>query len=238
MAEKRGGLTGRTGRRIIVQVSNDGFASAVDPTAPRGNSFEVPGISNFNIGVGEAPSDTTSAFEGSFTTLGEAPIGDVNFTVVSYIPNHPAWKRIEEARANGDVLTWKIITPERSVYGPSAAGVTAAVAATGEVTLVGAAGVDLAAATVQRGMALVLGAAKLTIVSVDVFDAAPANNKMYVDHDAAVVAGLYSIVIPSLLWEFVGGVKQSGSTEGGVDSALGSTLIVTPSARVALPTLA
>ena len=137
MAEKRGGITGRTGRRMVVQVSTDGFATAVDPTKPMGNSFEVPGLSNFNIGVGEAPTDTTSAFEGSFTTIGEPPVGDVNFTVVSYLPNHPAWKKIEAAHAKGDTLAWKIKTQVRNIYGPSAAAVTAAIAVTGEVTLVG-----------------------------------------------------------------------------------------------------
>ena len=239
MAEKRGGLTGRTGRRVIVQVSTDGFASAVNPAKPLGNSFEVPGISNFNIGVGEAPTDTTPAFEGSFTTIGEPPVGDVNFTVVSYMPNHPAWRRIENAHVQGDTLAWRIITRARNIFGPTAAAITAAISAAGVVTLVGA-GVDLADATVQRGMVLKIGNGSYTIVSVDL-DAssprAPANDKMYVDHKAAVTAAVYEIQIPALQWSFDAGVKQVGSVEGGVDTAIGSSLIVTPSSRIPVPTI-
>ena len=237
MAEKRGGLTGRTGRRVVVQVSTDGFATAVSPAKPLGNSFEVPGISNFNIGVGEAPTDTTPSFEGSFTTIGEPPVGDVNFTVVSYMPNHPAWKRIENAHVKGETLAWRIITQHRNIYGPSAAAITAAIANTGAVTLVGA-GVDLFDATVQRGMVLKIGNNSYTIVSVDL-DAstprAPADDKMYVDHNAAVAAAVYSILIPALQWAFDAGVKQVGSVEGGVDTAIGSSLIVTPSSRIPVP---
>ena len=233
MAEKRGGLTGRTGRRVIVEVSKDGFATAASPTKPLGNSFEVPGISNFNIGVGEAPTDTTPAFEGSFTTIGEPPVGDVNFTVVSYMPNHPAWKIIEDAHVRGESLAWKIKTQPRDIYGPSAGNVTAAIKATGEVTLT-AGGVDLTAG-VQRGMALKIGNDYYTIVSVDVDEATPANNKMWVSHAAVIGAGIYSILIPALQWEFTAGVKQVGSVEGGVDTAIGSSLIVTPSSRIPVP---
>ena len=236
MAEKRGGLTGRTGRRVIVEVSTDGFATAVNPAKPLGNSFEVPGISNFNIGVGEAPSDTTPSFEGSFTTIGEPPVGDVSFTVVSYLPNHPAWKRIEAAHLQGDTLAWKIRTQEKNIFGPSAAAVTAAIAATGLVTLVGA-GLVLSAATVQRGMALEIGGSKYTVVSVNVDEDVPANDKMYVDHDTVVGAGVYSVLIPALQWSFDGGVKQTGAAEGGVDSAIGSSLIVTPSSRIPAPAI-
>ena len=238
MAEKRGGLTGRTGRRVIVEVSKDGFATEVDITKPGGNSFEVPGINSFAIGTGEAPSDTTPSFEGSFTTLGEAPVGDVNFAVVSYIPNHPAWAVIEKAHEDSQILRWKIKTPPKVIYGPSVAGVTAAIKITGEVTLVGD-GVDLTDQTVQRGMVLKVGGKLYTIVSVD----GAAGGKMYVipvipvDPVAAIAAAVYSILIPALLWEFSGGVKQTGGSEGGVDSAIGSTLVVTPTSRIPLPTV-
>ena len=239
MAEKRGGLTGRTGRRVIVEVSKDGFATAVSPTKPGGNSFEVPGINSFAIGTGEAPSDTTPSFEGSFTTLGEAPVGDVNFAIVSYIPNHPAWAMIEDAHENSNILRWKIKTPPKVIFGPSA-GLAKAdiVAATGEVNLAGGnAGVSLTDQTVQRGMVLKIGSKSYTIVSVD--DVA---DKMYVIDNVtgippalAVATAFYTILIPSLLWEFSGGVKQTGGSEGGVDSAIGSTLVVTPTSRIPLP---
>ena len=232
MAEKRGGLAGRVGRRVNVSYNYPSKGAEYS---------EIPGIANFSIGQGEAASDTISAFEGSFTILGEAPIGDVNFTVVSYLPNHRAWADIEEAFAAGDPLNWRIVTPERIVLAQTPMAVTAAiVAVTGVVNFVGDI-TPILGATVQRGMSLVVAGKKYTIRKIDiaaagdalvvggfVVDPAPA---------AAVAAAPYSFLLPSLQWQFNGGVKQTGSVEGGVETAIGSTLIVTPTSRIGLPTV-
>ena len=89
-------------------------------------------------------------------------------------------------------------------------------------------------------MALVIGGKFYTIVSVvpDASDPHDATkDKMYVDHKVVVPAAAYSIVIPALQWEFDGGVKQVGSVEGGVDTSIGSSLVVTPSARIPPPSI-
>lgn len=229
MAEKRGGLAGRVGRRVTVEYSKNGT-----------EWNEIPGLSNFNIAEGEAPSDTTAAFEGSFSTLGEAPIGDVTFTVVSYLPNHQAWRDIKAAKDNGDNLQFRITTPERTVFGPTTGGNTAAVADTGIVTI---AGDDEAweGSIIQRGMALEIGNAKYTIASIDLA-ADGSLNEVKVNEDdrpgSDVAAGVYSVLLPSLRWgPFAAGIKQTGASEGGVDTAIGSNLVVTPAAPLALPSI-
>ena len=232
MAEKRGGLTGRTGRRVVVKA----------------NGKEVPGISNFSIAVGEAPTDTTAAFEGSFTTVGEAPIGDVTFTVVSYLPNHGTWKSILKAQDDGDIVAFVVETPERQVFpggtGLSTSGHTAAVAKTGVVTLANSADnmsgkEPFEGDAVQRGMVLQVGETgdKLTIESITL-DAAGSLERVEVEAVAKdVSAGEFRVLIPKLQWSFNAQVKQSGSVEGGVDTAIGSSLVVTPTAKVAAPTI-
>ena len=232
MAEKRGGLAGRVGRRVNVSYNYPKQGSVY---------YEIPGIANFSIGQGEAASDTISAFEGSFTILGEAPIGDVNFSVVSYLPNHRAWADIEAAFAAGDPLNWRILTPERTVLAQTASGLTAAIAqTTGIVTFAGDI-VPILGATVQRGMSLVVGGTKYSIRSININTAGTAleTGGFVVDPPpaSAVAAGVYSFLMPSLRWAFNGGIKQTGSVEGGVETAIGSTLVVTPTSRISLPTV-
>ena len=230
MVEKRGGLAGRSGRRCVVSYNDPSAGAAY---------IEVPGISNFSIGVGEAPSDTTAAFEGSYSVLGEPPIGDVNFTVVSYLPNHKAWQDIDRAFGDGSTFNWRIDTPVRAILAETTGDNKASIAAnTGQLTIAG----DMAPwldARIQRGMSLIIGDTKYTIRSIGVNDAGTAlvPAETIVDPAAAVAASLYAIELPALRWSFAGGVKQSGSVDGGVDTAIGSTLVVTPSVRIALPTV-
>ena len=227
MAEKRGGIAGRVGRRVSVGVNYPKKGS---------DYIEVPGISNFSIGQGEASSDTISAFEGSFAVLGETPIGDVNFTVVSYVPNHVAWIYIQEAKLAGDNMNFRIETPEREVLA-EASGATIAIAKDGACTFVK----QPAAFTgtqVQRGMAIKIGTDYYTISTISDDDTATVTINPQDNPKTAVGATMYSVVLPKLRWEFAAGIKQSAGAEGGVETAIGSTLIVTPSAAVGLPTIA
>ena len=238
MAEKRGGLAGRVGRRTVVEVSSDGGTT----------KQELPGIGSVSIAVGEAPSDTTPAFEGSFVTLGEAPVGDVNLQVISYLPNHPAWKLMDDAFSNGDNVHFTITTPERVIFGPSTGDIKASVAKTsGIVSFAGGTGnVSLTDGTVQRGMTLKIGTTHYTIASLDVSDSDSSVVEMKVvtappkfePPAAAEASAVYSIVLPGLEWTFSAGVKQMGSLELGTDAPLGSQLVVTPSSRIGLPSFA
>ena len=225
MAEKRGGLVGRVGRRLVVEYQRSGVWA------------EVPGISSFSIGVGEAPTDTTSAFEGSFAVIGEAPIGDVTFTLASYIPNHQAWIDIDNALDNGDSLGWRITTPEREVLATTPNGTTAAIAKDATAVTFAKQPDAWTNKTIQRGMALVVGTTYYTIASISDDDTATVAINRADAPGSAVSASVYKVVLPSLRWTFQAGIKQAGSTEGGVDTAIGGTLVVTPDSRISLPTI-
>ena len=224
MAERTGILTGRTGRRATVWY-NDG-------SAWKG----IPGIGSFSLAVGEASSDSYTAFEGSFSEVGEAPIGDATFSVDSYMPNHPAWKFLDKQWRAGEAVQVRVETVERTIFAAAAAAKVAIAKTSGEVTFSGTGSgkeaEDLTDAA--RGMAFKIGTALHTIVSIS-----DADTPVFVCEGpaAAVPATTYSVVVPRLRWAFTGSIKQMAGAEVGQDSAVSSQLIITPTSQPALPTV-
>lgn len=252
MPEKRGGLAGSTARNSIVRVSLSGTADSF---------IEVPGISTASHTPGEASSDTTVAFEGSFTTVGDTPVGDWSFNVVSFLPYHQSWDLLRQAKRSGNPATFQIIFPSRVVYGPSPAETTASFpkglkTAARQVTFANQPE-QWRGAIIQRGMTLSLtnemNNAKPVVYSIrSISDANPAvvmvdplptpNNQPEEDASddtswKAVAASTYSVSIPSMQYEFAANIRQLGGIEATTEAAISSQLTITPTAEVDVPVL-
>lgn len=252
MAEKRGGLAGSTARNSIVRVSLSGAADSY---------IEIPGISTASHTPGEAASDTTVAFEGSFTTVGDTPVGDWAFNVVSFLPYHEAWRLLRSAKRSGTPATFQVEFPARVVYGPSPAGTTIALPK----------GLKTAArrttfqkqpdqwrgAIIQRGMTVEVSGdtnesnqvhysirsisdANPAVVLLDPLPAPNTQPNTDGSEDtmwAAVAANTYTVRIPSMQYEFSANIRQLGGIEASTESAISSQLTITPTSEVNVPTL-
>ena len=236
MAEKRGGLVGRIGRRTTVEISADGSTYK-----------ELPGVSAISIAQGEASSSTTPAFEGEATVVGAAEVGDVTLTISSYIPNHPAWKLVNDARDNGTNLSVRVTTPEKTIFDAGTNSDTVDVTTAGAVTLNTTANkqhADFKSPSIQRGHVMVIDPnantpIKATIESITL-DTSGDLDDVTVDADAIATAvddKTYKITEPALRWSFSAGVKNPGGTEIGSESPVSSSVVMTPTAAVGLPSI-
>ena len=222
MAEKRGGFAYIPGLRTVLSYSTDGGVTY----------YEVPGIGSMSAPAGERPESDLNAFEGAASIGGEIPITDVTFPVTAYNPHDQSWIDIVDAWKANDAVQFRVQTPaEEALFGPSAAGKTAAIAMnTGIVTFAGQGGhADFTDPLYQRGHAIKIANELYPISSIDV------NGNVVVvkvrPYPAAnVVAAVYSVVRPQLGMDFGARVKNANSMEIGSDagSVIGSNLVIKP----------
>jgi len=219
--DRRGQLAGTTGAATRVYY-NDG-----------GTFYELQGIGQMEIGVGQAQSNTYPAFEGSFSNVGAEEIGQVTFEIASYQPNHPSWKWMEAQRAAGNDVQLRAETPEQVIFTASKKAMIAIASETGAVTFSGTESGSKAEDldTVARGHVFKIGSNLYTIRSIS-DDATP---KFVCEAPAAnVVAATYSVLQPILQWRITGGIATSGGATLAQDAAVTSQLIIQPRSRVPL----
>lgn len=225
MAEKRGGLAAKSGKRATVSVKKPSETAYI----------ELPGISGFRFENPAGTSTTFRALEGKTTELTDADIGDFTADVVSYLSNHPGWGVVDEVDRAGGLLDARCETKAETVAAETASGNTAAVDADGAVTFAGTTHPSFSDDKIQRGMVLKIGTKVATIQSIDVTgDTATVKTEKPA---AAIGAGVYSVLLPGFRWDFSGRVKQSGSVDVSEESPISSSLVITPTSRIAKATL-
>ena len=253
MAEKRGGLFAAPGLRTTVEVSEDGV-----------NYTEVPGCNQADHAPGSREANTIQAFEGTTSVLGSLTIEPVTFAVSAYQPHMPAYRIIDEAFRNSQILNWRIRTPASRYRGPTPAGDTAQIVETtpnagpiGGVTLaLDSAKRYVEGAAVQRGHVLRLdpaGAAILFVIaSIDVnsdgqlTDFVPASGTLglrVARQDGSdvddVAAAVYELWRPGIQVAFAGEVETPPGFSVGASAStpLSATVTVRPTAPLPRPTL-
>ena len=166
-------------------------------------------------------------------------IADGTFNISSFLPHTRFAQDMWDSRLNGTSLRFRLTTPERNIFGPSAAGNTAAVAQnTGVVTLTGNAHADFGEDDrIAVGSALKIANKYFTIDSIKVDSSGDLDGNdalvvidpgTYKAPAAAQAAAVYSVVTPSLRAQFSGEVKNFGAGTGGRDGAPETALIITP----------
>ena len=246
MPEKRGGLAGTNARGAVLSVTRDGT-----------NYIEVPGISTASYTPGEAPSDTTVAWEGTRTSTGVAPVGNISFNVISYLQLHEAWQILRAAKTSGDPVSIRLDFPTRPAYGPSPSGTTVALAQT-SVTAQQEGGIPVTfanqpeqwrSAIIQRGMTLSITGTDPKYIIRSISDANPAvvtvdpapapNTRPAVTSNnwPAVAAATYSVALSGLRYPLAATVSQLGGVEAGTEADISSTLVLTPLSDLPVPTI-
>lgn len=217
--DRQGALAGTTGSRCRV-FYQDGS-----------KQYEIPGVGSVDFAPSTRASTTYSAFEGAFSTTGALEIGAVTFEIASFLPNHRAWKYLDERFSNNNNVQLRVETNANSVFNSGTA--TAAVAQnTGLVTFAPTNTVDLMS-DVARGQQMVIGTDRFTIEAIS-DETVP---KFYVTPPASgVSAGTFSVETPILRWLITGKLSSHGGASIAEDAANSSQIVVQPSGRVPLPT--
>lgn len=158
-----------------------------------GTTWEkLENVSSYEESGGEKATDTTTVFDGSATAVGQPAAVSIAFEAV-YLPHLPAWRKITDAYNDGESLSVRFTTQAKTVFGPSPAGSTVAIAATGACTFAGNGNADFTSEDYGPGMALVVGGKRYAITSISDSGAvkvvAPAS---------AVAASVYSVEVPSV----------------------------------------
>ena len=223
MAEKRGGLSVVPGLRTILEVQLEGAW------------YEVDGVGSMSYTAGARGEAQVQAFQGSRALLGDIPATSVSFPIIAYLPNDWVWGEIYAGYLVNSNFRWQVTTPEDKLFpsgdtAVSPAGVTVAIEAdNGEVTPAGA-GADFGGADIQRNAVIRIAGANYTIRSIDV-DAAGVATASVFPHPDMDVAGVYSVVLPSIrVGPFSARVRSTNSMEIGSDegSVLASSLEILP----------
>lgn len=195
----------------------------------------MPGVSSLQTEVAESETQTVSDFyaQTSYTTPAQT-VSDATMEIAAYLPQTGFAADMEASRERGLTYGFRFTAAERPIYGPSGAGVTAAIAAvTGVVTLAGD-GADFAGgSTIAVGHALKMAGKYYVIDGIDLDDAGDlaADGLRVLPVPAAdVPAGSYSVVNPRMVARFDGEVRNFGAGTGSRDGAYGTQLVVTPTA--------
>ena len=187
---------------------------------------ELPFAGDIEASGGEAPTSEVATFKRVGTTVGHDRVPSLEVTVPSYIPHHSSWRGLAASGKAGDPVNVRITTRERQLA-TSGVGNTAAIAATGTVTLsptvVATPGhsIDWRSDLYGVGLGIKLGAAVYTV------DTISAMGVLTVDPvpGAAVAAAVYSVVGPSLrlgpiLARIVGLAQFSMPAEGALNKSV------------------
>lgn len=221
MADRQGGLAGRTGKGTRTRFFNEG------------DWDEIPGLDNFTVTSNEPTATTYTAFDGSFVEVGSPEVGDATWDIASMSPQHPSWEILESKRKSQDNVQFRVETSEARKYTP-AGSATIAIDTDGVVTFggtgLGSKATDLN--DVVRGLVFKVGGELHVIKSISDDDIPAFVTKAPA---TAVSAGSYTVVFPILRWEFTGIIKNPFEINVSRDAPITSTLVVTPTRIIELP---
>ena len=223
MAELRGGLAGKSGKRSTLEVSSDGT-----------NYFEIPGISAIRIDKPEAASTTYRALEGVLTELSEADIGNISIDIISYLPGTESWDIVDTAATANTSLNWRITTSGETLLPATTGADKAAIDTAGAVTFAGEKP-DFTNNKFLVGHAIKIGSDYHVISSIDITGAVTTVKTK--KPASAVVSALYSIVMPKYRWSWVGRVATAGGVSITENAPMASTLTITPNTQLAKPSI-
>lgn len=224
MAEIRGGLAGKSGKRSTLEVSSNGS-----------DYYEIPGISAIRIDKPEAASTTYRALEGVLTELSEADIGNITIDVISYLPGTESWDIVDTASRDNTSLNWRITTSGETLLATTTGADKAEIAAaTGAVTFAGDKP-DFSNNKFLVGHAIKIGTDYHVISSIDI--TGNVTSVKVKRPSAAVASAVYSIVMPKYRWSWVGRVATAGGVSITENAPMASTLTITPNTQLAKPSI-
>lgn len=230
MAENQGNLAGTTGQGCRVFYNDSGTFR------------EVQGIGQMQVAVGAAATNTYSAFEGSFATVGDEEIAQVTFEVGSIAPNHPSWRWLDAQRdAKKDVTLYAETKESLILTADAKTKISAAASGAGKTSMITLAEGSTTKKTIQniaaRGHCIKIGSALHTIVSIS-DDEADADVDIEIVKPASAISDAtgWTIVQPILRWIVTGGIAQMGGATVARDAAVSSELVIQPRSRVPLAT--
>ncbi len=120
----------------------------------RGTYESLPGVQSHSEGGGDLNSETIQTFKDSLASTDLPEVAPVTITSL-YNPVHPAWRFVRDAAIKGTLVNVQFTTAQAEFFdNNSASGVTAAIAGTGIVTLVGSP--DIPFDDVGRGAVLII----------------------------------------------------------------------------------
>ena len=219
---------------IAVHSSEEKEWAIYDPNRGSGTWIDVPGIKSFTFSGGEREgrSQNTDSTDPSATvgTLG-ATTAEITALVQ---PQHPGWRLIDESLRERSRFFHRLTLVKNSILPTTASGTTAAVDTDGAVTF---AGTMPARRHLREGADLVIGSTRLVIESVNQTTLATTVEPP----SSAISAGVYSVEVPSIRYEFEGfctrspvstpelaeGADFEGSTMIQLDSPLAAPIRVT-----------
>ena len=219
---------------VAVHGSEEKLWEVFDPDrGADGAWIKMPGIKDFSFSGGEREgrSQNTDSTDPSATV---GTLGATSAEITSLVqPEHPGWKLVDESLRERKRMFHRLTLIKNVILPTTASGTTAAAADTGVVTF---AGTMPARRHLREGAQLVIGSTRLAIETVNQTTLATT-----VEPPAsAVSAGVYSIEVPSIRWEFEGFISRSpistpelaessdleGSTMIQLDSPLAAPIVV------------
>lgn len=160
----------------------------------------IPGVTDFTSSGGEAPTNEVTDLHGTSIAVGRSRPEDVSMTIAAVQIGHTSYNLLREARLNDSELQfrWRQ-TKEIVLFPQTAAGVTVAIAANGDITTAGAAASQVNPNTrpgVGPGSAIKIGTAYHIIDSVDPTATDLEDVTLVSAPGTAVAASQYSVVMP------------------------------------------
>ena len=200
-----------------------------------GDYIFVDGIGGVTENSSEAPSTTTTTFQGSSTVTGSKPVSTISFDVPSHNPQLECWKTIRTNMIDSKPMTWRLSRPEIEIADPGSRAM-AAIAVDGECTFTGMGNLDFTADQYGAGLALQTGTGDSVknwiINSITVDNSGVATVTVGNKPESAVTATEYKLVLPELRTGF--GASVSDYTYIGtfnLDGNISASMTVAPSAH-------
>ena len=203
---------------------------------------EVPGCDNFDIPQGERESREIKAFGGTRASVGARGIADVTINVSAYSPQHPVHQQIRNDYDQNNPGNWRIETEQQTLADIAAKDADKIGFTNAGVVEIDGKSPDFAAESIQAGHVIYVSNGFYIISKIDVDGTTVTVTCVNADGtaiDAAVnkVATGWKVLNPALRWSFTGQGKNIGQATAGVDADVSSTIVITPAAAVAKPTL-
>jgi len=200
-----------------------------------GNWIDVPGISGISESGGDASTREVPTFQNVIQHTGNVRPPTVSISIAGYVPVHPTFKIIDDAKKGNRALTFRYEFPESEVRA-SAANTTAAVAMTTGVVTFGGTGEnpDFTVEELGRGHALKIGsgasARYMVITAISSTGAVTVVDGATLEAPTAqVAAAAYSVVVPPMRRPaFAARIMTFANLEAGSEADLSTTLDIAP----------
>lgn len=185
----------------------------------------IPGVGDITLSGGEPPSNEVNTFQASFRTFGRSTPPSITMTLPGISLSHKSYTDLVEAQTGGSELQFRWGQPEVVLFGPTASGITIAIATDGSITIAGAATSHpnlVSQSGVGPGTAIKVGTAYYVI------DTIPENGlltgaTLVENPSSAVSASVYSLVVPPVRQpSFSATVSAVNVTRSAGNSASGS----------------